>query len=87
MRSNISIHVTAADRKRLEDLVADRNTPAKVVWRAQIILATVDGVNKNEAEARRHFRLAAAQKFSPQDAKEALAKLEAAIEKNTKAEP
>ena len=44
MRANITIHVTPADRKRLEDLVADRNTPAKVVWRAEIILATADGL-------------------------------------------
>lgn len=44
MRGNIILHVTPADRKRLEALVADRNTPAKVVWRAEIILATADGL-------------------------------------------
>jgi len=38
------IRVTTEDRKRLERMVADRNTPAKVVWRAQIVLATADGV-------------------------------------------
>jgi hypothetical protein len=37
------ITVTAEDRVRLERLVADRNAPAKVVWRAQIILATAAG--------------------------------------------
>ena len=37
------ITVTAEDRVRLERLVADRNTPAKVVWRARIVLATADG--------------------------------------------
>ncbi len=37
------ITVTAEDRARLEGLVADRNTAAKVVWRAQIVLATADG--------------------------------------------
>ena len=33
----------AKDRALLKRLVADRNTPAKVVWRAQIVLATGDG--------------------------------------------
>ena len=47
MRANITLHVTPADRKRLEALVADRNTPAKVVWRARIILATADGLGTN----------------------------------------
>jgi transposase len=44
MRTGISFDVSAADRIRLEALVADRNTPAKVVWRSQIILATADGL-------------------------------------------
>ena len=44
MRSNITVHVSPADRKRLEALVAGRNTPAKLVWRAEIILATADGL-------------------------------------------
>ena len=47
MRANITVHVTAADRKRLEALVADRNTAAKVVWRAEIILSTADGLGTN----------------------------------------
>ena len=47
MRANITVHVTAADRKRLEALVADRNTAAKVVWRAEIVLATADGLGTN----------------------------------------
>ena len=37
------ITVTAEDRARIEHLVADRNTPAKVVWRSRIVLATADG--------------------------------------------
>jgi transposase len=37
------VTVTPQDRKHLERLIADRNTPAKVVWRAQIVLATADG--------------------------------------------
>ena len=44
MRENISFDVSAADRRRLEQLVSDRNTPAKVVWRAKIILATAGGL-------------------------------------------
>ena len=44
MRENISFDVSAADRRRLEQLVSDRNTPAKIVWRAKIILATADGL-------------------------------------------
>ena len=40
MREGISIEVSAADRDRLERIVADRNSPQKHVWRARIILAT-----------------------------------------------
>ncbi len=32
MRTGISIDVTAEDRRRLEAVVADRNTPQKHVW-------------------------------------------------------
>jgi transposase len=39
------ITVTAEDRARLARLLGDRNTPAKVVWRARIVLATADGAN------------------------------------------
>ena len=44
MRPGIIINVTAADRARLEDLVADLNSPQKHVWRAAIVLATTDGL-------------------------------------------
>ena len=37
------IAVTREERGELEALVANRNTPAKVVWRAEIVLATADG--------------------------------------------
>jgi len=43
MRKGIEIEVTAADRARLEAIVADRNSPQKHVWRARIMLATADG--------------------------------------------
>jgi hypothetical protein len=36
MRQNISVEVSAADR--------ERNTPAKVVWRSKILLASADGL-------------------------------------------
>lgn len=37
------IRISAEQRLALEQLVADRNTPAKVVWRARIVLASADG--------------------------------------------
>jgi transposase len=40
MREGIEIEVSAADRDRLERVVADRNSRQKHVWRAKIILAT-----------------------------------------------
>ena len=43
MRKGIEIEVSAADRARLEGIVADRNSPQKHVWRARILLATADG--------------------------------------------
>jgi transposase len=43
MRKGIEIEVTAADRARLEAIVADRNSLQKHVWRARIILTTGDG--------------------------------------------
>src|SRR3712207_4809387 len=42
MRTGIIVEVNAADRTRLEALVADRNTPQKHVWRAEIVLLTAD---------------------------------------------
>jgi hypothetical protein len=47
------IIVTSEDRARLERLVGDRNTPAKVVWRAQIVLA-VDEKSQIQALDRTH---------------------------------
>lgn len=47
MRPGIVINVTAADRARLEAVVADRNSPQKHVWRAAIVLATADGLGTN----------------------------------------
>ena len=47
MRTGISIAVSAADRRRLERIVGDRNARQKHVWRARIILLTADGVGTN----------------------------------------
>ena len=47
MRNGISIALADADRRRLEAIVADRNTPQKHVWRARIVLLSADGVGTN----------------------------------------
>src|SRR5512132_2105983 len=48
MRRDVTVEVSAADRARLEAVVADRNSPQKHVWRAKIILATADGLGTAE---------------------------------------
>jgi transposase len=52
MRKGITVEVSAADRARLEAVVADRNSAQKHVWRARIVLATADGHGTNEIMAR-----------------------------------
>ena len=52
MRKGIEIEVSAADRARLEGIVADRNSPQKHVWRARILLATADGCGTAEVMRR-----------------------------------
>ena len=48
MRQNdICIFVGPTDRARLESIVADRNSASKQVWRANIVLATADGLGTN----------------------------------------
>jgi transposase len=46
-RDDICIYVSRANRARLEEMIADRNSPSKVVWRANIVLATADGLGTN----------------------------------------
>jgi len=48
MRTGIVIEVSAADRRRLAGLVADRNSPQKRAWRAEIVLFTADGLGTTE---------------------------------------
>src|SRR3712207_1344543 len=43
MRQGTTIRVSPADRRRLEAIVADRNSPQKHVWRAKVALAAADG--------------------------------------------
>ena len=47
-RNDICLYLSPADRAELQSLVADRNTPRKLVWRAQIVLATADGHGTGE---------------------------------------
>jgi Winged helix-turn helix len=48
MRTGIVVDVTAADRARLEAIVADGNVPQKHMWRAKIVLLTADGHGTGE---------------------------------------
>ena len=48
MREGITVAVGAADRARLEAIVADRNSRQKHVWRARIVLLTADGLGTSE---------------------------------------
>src|SRR6516162_1435845 len=48
MRKGIIVNATAADRARLEAVVANRNSPQKHVWRARIVLLSADGVGTVE---------------------------------------
>ena len=52
MRTGIIIEVSAGDRARLEAVVANRNSPQKHVWRAEIILFTADGLGTMEIARR-----------------------------------
>src|SRR6202521_3324797 len=47
-RADICIYVSPSNRARLAALIDDRNSPSKVVWRAEIVLATADGHGTNE---------------------------------------
>lgn len=51
MRTGISITVSDVDRRRLEAITADRNAPQKHVWRARIVLLSVEGAGTNAVMA------------------------------------
>ncbi len=48
MRTGIKVEVSATDRVDLDAVVANRNSPQKHVWRAQIVLLTADGCGTAE---------------------------------------
>ena len=48
MRPGIAITLRPSDHRRLEIIVADRNTPQKHVWRAEIVLLSAEGVGTVE---------------------------------------
>jgi len=48
MRKDVVVDASAADRARLEAVVANRNSPQKKVWRATIILLTADDLGTVE---------------------------------------
>jgi transposase len=43
MHERTNIQLSTADRKKLESVIANRNSPQKHVWRAKIVLLTADG--------------------------------------------
>ena len=47
-RDDICLYLGPAEREQLEALLTDRNTPRKVAWRTEIVLATADGCGTNE---------------------------------------
>jgi hypothetical protein len=48
MHERRNIRLSAADRRELEAVVANRNSPQKQVWRAKIVLLTADGCGTAE---------------------------------------
>lgn len=42
-RSDICLYLGPADSAELQALLSNRNTPRKLAWRAEIVLATADG--------------------------------------------
>src|ERR1700712_239183 len=48
MRPGITISLSSSDHTRLVEIAADRNSPQKHVWRAQIVLLSAQGVGTNE---------------------------------------
>ncbi|HLQ89844.1 MAG TPA: IS630 family transposase, partial [Xanthobacteraceae bacterium] len=46
-RDDICLYLCPTDRAKLEAIVADRNSLRKCCWRAEIVLATADGLGTN----------------------------------------
>ena len=47
-RDDICLYLSRSNRARLEAIINDRNSKAKAIWRAKIVLATADGHGTNE---------------------------------------
>ena len=52
MRKSTKIDLAEAERRALTDIVTDRNSPQKHVWRAQIVLLSADGCGTMEVTRR-----------------------------------
>src|SRR5260370_41974806 len=52
MRTGVEVRVSPEDRARLDEVVADRNTPQKHVWRAWIVLFSPDRLGEMEIPPR-----------------------------------
>ena len=48
MHERTNIRLSASERRELEAVVANRNSPQKHVWRAEIVLLTADGCGTAE---------------------------------------
>ena len=48
MRTGIAISLSSSDQTRLAEVAADRNSPQKHVWRAQIVLLSTQGFGTTE---------------------------------------
>ena len=47
-RDDICLYLGPANRAELQAVIANRNTARKLVWRAEIVLATADGCSTVE---------------------------------------
>src|SRR5690348_2375253 len=66
MRTGVTVELNAQDRQRLVAIVADRNSPQKHVWRAQIVLLTADGCGTAEIMRRgRQTRAPSVRSYPP----------------------
>ena len=50
-RADICLYLGPEDRAKLEAIVADRNSPRKLCWRAEIVLGTADGLGTKRHHA------------------------------------
>jgi Homeodomain-like domain len=46
-RADVCLYLNPSDRAKLEAIMANRSSPSKWVWRADIVLATAEGLGTN----------------------------------------